>query len=252
MATVWYVTSCEVFAGRLSRIPCRCRSDIVSATAMRRPGMCLPAVSLAVLLLGLAGCGSSGKSSPPAGLVPIGAGLSGRSGLRATVYAKGPPTVAALAFDPQGRLWLAAAGLEAHTRDGVYLIAKAGEPAVKVISGLNDPLGLLWHAGELYVASLGQGRRLWRIQRQPVHRAHEDPERTGAQGREQRAGPGARRPLHDGNHGVLRPLPSEIPVVGRDRLLPPRRQRSASVRRAHPRARWARLRSGHRAICWPP
>jgi glucose/arabinose dehydrogenase len=64
--------------------------------------------------------------------------------------------VAALAFDPQGRLWLAAAGLEAHAYDGVYLIAKPGEPAVKVISGLNDPLGLLWHAGKLYVSSLGR------------------------------------------------------------------------------------------------
>jgi len=118
--------------------------------------MSLPAVSLAVLLLGLAGCGSSGTSSPPAGLVPIGANVSGPSGLRATVYAKGPPTVAALAFDPQGRLWLAAAGLEAHARDGVYLIAKSGGPAAKVISDLNDPLGLLWHAGELYVSSLGR------------------------------------------------------------------------------------------------
>jgi glucose/arabinose dehydrogenase len=128
---------------------------IVSAAGMRRR-MCLPAVSLAVLLLGLSGCGSSGGNPQPSGLVPIGAGVRGSAGLRATVYAKGPPTAAALTFDPQGRLWLAAAGLESHTRDGVYVIAKSGGPAVKVISGLDDPLGLLWHAGELYVASVGR------------------------------------------------------------------------------------------------
>jgi glucose/arabinose dehydrogenase len=123
---------------------------------MRRPGIGLSAVSLALLLLGLSGCGSSAGNPQPSGLVPIGAGISGPQELRATVYAKGPPTLAALAFDPQGRLWLAAAGLEAHTHDGVYVIAKSGGPAVKVISGLDDPLGLLWHAGDLYVSSVGR------------------------------------------------------------------------------------------------
>jgi len=118
--------------------------------------MSLPTVSLAVLLLCLSGCGSSGHNPQRARLVPIGAGVRGPAGLRATAYAKGPPTVAALAFDPQGRLWLAAAGLEAHTRDGVYVIAKPGGPAAKVISGLDDPLGLLWHSGKLYVSSVGR------------------------------------------------------------------------------------------------
>jgi glucose/arabinose dehydrogenase len=72
------------------------------------------------------------------------------------VYAKGPPTTAAFAFDPQGRLWLTAAGLETHTDDGVYVIAKPGGQALKVISGLDDPLGLAWYAGKLYVASVGR------------------------------------------------------------------------------------------------
>jgi glucose/arabinose dehydrogenase len=118
--------------------------------------MCPLAVSLAVLLLGLSGCGSSAGKPQPARLVQIGAGVRGPAALRATVYAKGPPTLAALTFDPQGRLWLAAAGLESHPRDGVYVIAKSGGTAVKVISGLDDPLGLLWHGGELYVSSVGR------------------------------------------------------------------------------------------------
>jgi glucose/arabinose dehydrogenase len=46
--------------------------------------------------------------------------------------------------------------LEKYTHDGVYMIAKAGAPAVKVISGLKNPLGIIWHEGELYVASLGR------------------------------------------------------------------------------------------------
>jgi glucose/arabinose dehydrogenase len=111
----------------------------------------------------LAGCGSGGggsssnttKSSASA-LVSIGAGLRGPAGLHATVYAKGPHTTAAFAFDQQGRLWVSAAGLETHGDDGVYMIAQAGAPALKVITGLDDPLGIAWYQGRLYVASVGR------------------------------------------------------------------------------------------------
>jgi glucose/arabinose dehydrogenase len=88
--------------------------------------------------------------------VPIGAGLRGPAGLRASVYAHGPLNTAAFAFDASGRLWLTAAGLEAHAHDGVYMIAKPGAPALKVVAGLDDPLGLAWYRGELYVASVGR------------------------------------------------------------------------------------------------
>lgn len=86
----------------------------------------------------------------------IGAGLEGPAGLRASVYAKGPATLAGVALDPRGRLWLAAAGLETHTEDGVYLSSGSGGRAIKVISGLSDPLGLVWYRDRLYVASLGR------------------------------------------------------------------------------------------------
>jgi glucose/arabinose dehydrogenase len=109
----------------------------------------------------LAGCGAGSKSPAPAQLVAIGAGLRGPHGLRATVYAQGPPTVATFAFAADGRLWLTAAGLEAHTHDGVYAIAKTGAPARQVVSGLNDPLGLAWYAGKLYVASIGRVDAYW-------------------------------------------------------------------------------------------
>jgi glucose/arabinose dehydrogenase len=111
--------------------------------------------ALVVSLLLAAGCGSAAKSHSSA-LVDIGAGLRGPAGMSASVYAQGPPTVAAFAFDPSGRLWLAAAGLSTHTEDGVYEISRPGARAVKVISGLSDPLGLAWYRGRLYVASIGR------------------------------------------------------------------------------------------------
>ncbi len=88
--------------------------------------------------------------------MPIGAGLRGPAGLRATVYARGLPDVATFAYDPLGRLWAGAAGLTTHHHDGVYLIAKPGARPRRVISGLDDPLGLVWFEGRLYVSSVGR------------------------------------------------------------------------------------------------
>jgi hypothetical protein len=138
----------------------------------RRTRLCVfalaAAFALAVLIL--AGCGSSagkgavashGVTRASARLSAIGAGLSGPPGLTATVYAQGPPTVADFAFDPSGRLWLTAAGLEAHTHDGVYLIAKPDGAPRRVVSGLNDPLGIVWYGSKLYVASVGRVDAYW-------------------------------------------------------------------------------------------
>jgi glucose/arabinose dehydrogenase len=105
-------------------------------------------------VLAIAGCGSSHKSG--SGLVSIGAGLHGEPGLKATVYARGLPTVAAFAFDQDGRLWAAAAGLSGHAHDGVYVIDGAGARPQRVIGGLDDPLGLAWQGNTLYVASVGK------------------------------------------------------------------------------------------------
>jgi glucose/arabinose dehydrogenase len=109
-----------------------------------------------VALAGCGGAAANGGHASSTSLVSIGAGLHGPAGLHASVYAKGPPTTAAFAFDAQGRLWLTAAGLEAHTHDGVYVIAKQGARPVEVVSGLDDPLGLAWYGGRLYVASVGR------------------------------------------------------------------------------------------------
>jgi glucose/arabinose dehydrogenase len=107
--------------------------------------------------LGCAGCGGASQSgSQGSGLTAIGAGLKGPAGLRASVYATGLPTVATLTFDARGRLWATAAGLTGHAGDGVYLIAAPDARPRRVISGLNDPIGLLWYRGSLLVASVGR------------------------------------------------------------------------------------------------
>jgi glucose/arabinose dehydrogenase len=136
----------------------------MAETPKRRPQ--LRKVALALSLLTLAGCGSSTHaatttSHPTTALVPIGASLDGPSGLHASIYARGPRTLASLAFDPHGRLWLAAAGLETHTEDGVYLVSQPGGTAQRVVSGLDDPLGLYWYQGKLYVASVGRVEAYW-------------------------------------------------------------------------------------------
>ena len=76
--------------------------------------------------------------------------------VRTTVYARGPAHGAAFALDPQGRLWVAAAGLNTRRGDGVYVVRRAGGRAVRVIAGLVTPLGLAWRKGTLYVASMGR------------------------------------------------------------------------------------------------
>jgi glucose/arabinose dehydrogenase len=98
--------------------------------------------------------GSAG--SDRGGLRPIGAGLQGPRGLRATVYARAPKHLAAFALDRSGRLWLSTAGLRSHRGDGVYVVPRAGARPVAVVRGLDAPLGLAWVGGTLYVSSLGK------------------------------------------------------------------------------------------------
>ena len=129
--------------------------DTLPPTRRRRP----PAggwarsssVLVALALLGTVACGSD--STPAGALVDVGAGLRGRVGLRASVYASGLPHIAAVTLDPQGRLWAATAALTDTGTDAVYLVSKAGARPVKVIAGLHTPLGLLWVGGTLVVSS---------------------------------------------------------------------------------------------------
>jgi hypothetical protein len=159
-------------------------------------------IELALLAVNvvLSGCGAS--RLPAERLVPIGAGIERPSRLRATVYARGLPTVAGFVFDSRGRLWAAAAGLGDHCRDGVYLIAEPGGAPVRVISGLDDPLGFAWYRGA--VRFLGWARdRVQRVHGDSIPALSHDPSRPGGSRREQRPRARPRRALRDGHHRQL-------------------------------------------------
>ena len=121
--------------------------------------------SIVAVLLMVVGCSvspsslSSAPASPgpsdssAAGLVAIGAGLIGPSGVTAAVYATGLRNASAFAFDPEGRLWVATAGYSDEGTDAVYLVPSSGATPEKVIDRVSTPLGLLWYQGSLYVSS---------------------------------------------------------------------------------------------------
>ncbi len=119
---------------------------------MSRPNRWLVALVAAAALLVSCG-GTPTSTSESDALVAIGAGLHGRSGLRATTYATGLTHAAAFAFDGSGRLWVATAAYEDGGDDAVYVVTAAGATPKKVISGVHTPLGLLWVDGALYVSS---------------------------------------------------------------------------------------------------
>jgi glucose/arabinose dehydrogenase len=113
---------------------------------------CLALTALLVALTSACG-GTVAPTAPP--LQSIGQGLRGPAGLEATVYARGLATAAALAFDSQGRLWVATAAYTDDGKDGLYVVDKAGAAPIEVLTDLDTPLGLLWYGGSLYVAATG-------------------------------------------------------------------------------------------------
>jgi glucose/arabinose dehydrogenase len=96
---------------------------------------------------------AAASASSSSGLVSIGAGLKGRSGLSATVAAEGLSNVSALAFDGDGRMWALTAGYEDDGPDALYVVPWRGATPVAVLTGLHTPMGLLWYDAWLYVAS---------------------------------------------------------------------------------------------------
>lgn len=118
-------------------------------------GTALAAAALTTTVV-TASC-SKETSSPPASrqaeLVAVGAGLMGPMGTVATVDATGLAKVAALATDPEGRLWAATAEFEDKGTDAVYLVPAKGATPVKIIEEIHTPLGLLWIGDTLFVSS---------------------------------------------------------------------------------------------------
>jgi glucose/arabinose dehydrogenase len=99
--------------------------------------------------------GSASASAAGRGLVSIGGGLRGPSGVRATVYAAGLRNVSAIAVDRRGRLWATTSAASDHSHDGLYLVAHHGAKPV-LVAHLAEPLGLVWDGSTLFVAARGK------------------------------------------------------------------------------------------------
>jgi glucose/arabinose dehydrogenase len=106
-----------------------------------------------VLVAALVACTVSVASAETASAsASIGAGLTGPSGLTATVHAKDLKHVSALATDAQGRLWVATAAASDAGKDAVYLVTAAGATPKKVVTDVHTPLGILWIGDTLYLS----------------------------------------------------------------------------------------------------
>ena len=115
------------------------------------------AIAIVAVVL-IAGCGSDNRSSTSPssasdGLVDIGEGLRGPATLHATTYASGITHATAMAFDGEGRLWVATADYTDSGNDGVYVVDRAGAALLPVITGLHTALGLVWSGDTLFVSS---------------------------------------------------------------------------------------------------
>jgi glucose/arabinose dehydrogenase len=106
-----------------------------------------------VAALAVTSCAAKASTAGGPALVDIGAGLQGLDGLHATVYATGLTHATAMAFDGQGRLWVATADYSDSGQDALYVVLSAGTAPIAVVRGLHTPLGLLWIGDSLYVAS---------------------------------------------------------------------------------------------------
>jgi glucose/arabinose dehydrogenase len=102
-----------------------------------------------------AACGGGGNADASTSRVDIGLGLKGPVGAKASIYAQGLTNVGALAWDPQGRLWVATAAFDDTGTDAVYVVTQSGTTPIRVLPEQHTPLGLTWHDDSLYVAGKG-------------------------------------------------------------------------------------------------
>src|SRR5205807_1804186 len=81
---------------------------------------------------------------PPPPNLPAAAGLGVPAGFSAYVYARGLGTATAMAFGPDGRLYVLSSG------GSLAVVGSAGAGPRVLLSGLPIPLGLAWRGDDLY------------------------------------------------------------------------------------------------------
>jgi glucose/arabinose dehydrogenase len=89
---------------------------------------------------------------PPPNLAPAG-GIGVPAGFSTYVYARGLGTMTAMAFGPDGRLYVLSSG------GSITVVASPGAGAQTLVTGLPIALGLAWRDNDLYVSVRGSVRR---------------------------------------------------------------------------------------------
>jgi glucose/arabinose dehydrogenase len=89
---------------------------------------------------------------PPPPNLPGAGGINVVAGFSAYVYARGAGTTTAMAFGPDGRLYLTTQG------GSIEVVASPGASPLTMVSGLPTPLGLAWRGNELIVSVRGSLR----------------------------------------------------------------------------------------------
>jgi glucose/arabinose dehydrogenase len=85
---------------------------------------------------------------PPPNLAPA-AGIGVPAGFSAYVYARGLGSATAMAFGPDGRLYVVSSG------GGLTVVPSPGAGPLLALSGLPTPLGIAWRGDNLYVSVRG-------------------------------------------------------------------------------------------------
>jgi glucose/arabinose dehydrogenase len=89
---------------------------------------------------------------PPPPNLPVAGGIHVPSGFRAYVYARGLGTVTAMAFGPDGRLYVL------NSAGSLMAVASPGAGAQLLLSGLPVALGLAWRDTNLFLSVRGSVR----------------------------------------------------------------------------------------------
>jgi glucose/arabinose dehydrogenase len=84
--------------------------------------------------------------------LPVAGGISVAGGFSAYVYARGLGTATAMAFGPDGRLYVSTEG------GAVEVLAAPGGAPQRLLSGLPVALGLAWRGNELFISVRGSVR----------------------------------------------------------------------------------------------
>lgn len=89
---------------------------------------------------------------PPPPNLPAAGGISVPAGFSAYVYARGLGATTAMAFGPDGRLYVATQG------GALEVVAGPGAGPQVLVAGLSTPLGLAWRGNDLFLSVRGSVR----------------------------------------------------------------------------------------------